>query len=230
MIKAKPLALAVKLKNIIDIYEAAQARIDAEREIQKGALDAGRDNDGIEPAIVRMMLARRKRMAKDPAETMRLEELADHYQFMLDGGRPDEKLLALADDEMSRVMALTSTDRPPEIEAIKKALGCSQGKAHKLRSMAAARLAVKSSCSSVKNEHEHSSSPRVGVRAAEITETDSRAAGGDEGLKQSGEGHAVTPEPNAGAVDAPAPITSDVIPEFCGRLVEADRAGVVADA
>lgn len=154
MIKAKPLALAQKLKNIVDICEAADTEIESQKLIQKGALDAGKENDGIEPAVVRKILARRKRLAKDPAETTRQEELGDLYQFMLEGGVPVE--LPKADDELSRVMALTNTSKPPKIEAIKKALGCSQGKAHKLRTLAAARLAVKSSSSSDENEHEHS--------------------------------------------------------------------------
>ena len=41
MIKAKPLALAQKLKNIVDIYEAADTEIENQKLIQKGALDAG---------------------------------------------------------------------------------------------------------------------------------------------------------------------------------------------
>ena len=157
MIKAKPLALAQKLKNIVDICEAADTEIESQKLIQKGALDAGKENDGIEPAVVRKILARRKRLAKDPAETTRQEELGDLYQFMLEGGVPVE--LPKADDELSRVMALTNTSKPPKIEAIKKALGCSQGKAHKLRTLVAARLAVKSSSSSNENEHEYSDTP-----------------------------------------------------------------------
>ncbi|TAJ89711.1 hypothetical protein [Reyranella sp.] len=149
--------LAKKLKNIVDIWEAADAQIEEQRLIQKGALDAGKENDGIEPAVVRKILARRKKLAKDPAETTRLEDLMVDYQFLLGEGREgDARPWTQADDEVSRVMALTNTDKPPKIEAIKKALGCSQGKAHKLRTLAATRLAKKSSSSCDDGEHEHS--------------------------------------------------------------------------
>lgn len=162
MIKAKPLALAQKLKNIVDICEAADTEIENQKLIQKGALDAGKENDGIEPAVVRKILARRKKLAKDPAETTRLEDLMTDYQFMLGEGREDARPWAQADDEVSRVMSLTNTSKPPKIEAIKKALGCSQGKAHKLRSIAAVRLAKKSSSSTDENEHEHLPKPQDG--------------------------------------------------------------------
>lgn len=162
MIKAKPLALAQKLKNIVDIFEAAETEIEAQKLIQKGALDAGKENDGIEPAVVRKIIARRKRLAKDPAETTRLEDLMTDYQFMLGEGREDVRPWTQADDEVSRVMALTNTSKPPKIEAIKKALGCSQGKAHKLRSIAAVRLAKKSSSSLDEREHEHLPKPEDG--------------------------------------------------------------------
>ena len=162
MIKTKPLALAQKLKNIVDICEAADTEIENQKLIQKGALDAGKENDGIEPAVVRKILARRKRIAKDPAETTRLEDLMTDYQFMLGEGREDTRPWTQADDEVSRVMALTNTSKPPKIDAIKKALGCSQGKAHKLRSIAAVRLAKKSSSSFDEREHEHLSQPEDG--------------------------------------------------------------------
>lgn len=155
MIKAKPLSLAHKLKSIVDICEAADAAIDEQNFIKKGALDTGKENDGIEPAVVRKILARRKKIAKDPAETTRLEDLMTDYQFMLGEGREDTRPWTQTDDEISRVMALTNTSKPPKIEAIKKALGCSQGKAHKLRSIVAVRLAKKSSSSSTPREHEH---------------------------------------------------------------------------
>jgi len=176
MIKAKPLALAQKLKNIVDICEAADAAIDEQNLIKKGALDAGKENDGIEPAVVRKILARRKKLAKDPAETTRLEDLMTDYQFMLGEGVEAARPWTQADDEVSRVMALTNTSKPPKIEAIKKVLGCSQGKAHKLRSIAAVRLAKKSSSSSDENEHEHLPKPE----------------GGDDGFVITGE---ITPQP-----------------------------------
>lgn len=155
MIKSKPLALAVKLKNLVDICEAADTEIENQKLIQKGALDAGKEDDGIEPAVVRKIVARRKKLAKDPVETTRLEDLMDEYKWMLGEGRETARPWTQADDEVSRVMALTNTSKPPKIEAIKKALGCSQGKAHKLRSIVAVRLAKKSSGSSDENEHEH---------------------------------------------------------------------------
>ena len=115
MIKAKPLALAQKLTNIVDICEAADTEIENQKLIQKGALDAGKENDGIEPAVVRKIIARRKRIAKDPAETTRLEDLMTDYQFMLGEGREDTRPWTQADDEVSRVMALTNTSKPPKI-------------------------------------------------------------------------------------------------------------------
>ena len=162
MIKAKPLALAQKLKVLVDICEAADTEIENQKLIQKGALDAGKENDGIEPAVVRKILARKKRLSKDPAETTRLEDLMTDYLFMLGEGREDTRPWTQADDEVSRVMALTNTGKPPKIEAIKKALGCSQGKAHKLRSIAAVRLAKKSSSSFDEREHEHLPKPEDG--------------------------------------------------------------------
>ena len=81
---------------------------------------------------------------------------------MLGEGREDTRPRTQADDEVSRVMALTNTSKPPKIDAIKKALGCSQGKAHKLRSIAAVRLAKKSSSSFGDNEHEHLPKPEDG--------------------------------------------------------------------
>lgn len=150
------LTLAKKLKGIVEICEAADATIEEQNLIKKGALEAGKENDGIEPAVVRKILARRKKLAKDPAETQRLEDLMTDYQFMLGEGREDTRPWTQTDDEVSRVMALTNTSKPPKIDAIKKALGCSQGKAHKLRTLAATRLAKKSSSSRDDDEHEHS--------------------------------------------------------------------------
>lgn len=201
MIKAKPLTLAQKLKNIVDICEAADSAIDAQNLIKKGALDAGKENDGIEPGVVRKILARRKRIAKDPAETTRLEDLMTDYQFMLGEGREDARPWTQVDDEVSRVMALTNTGRPPKIEAIKKALGCSQGKAHKLRSIAAVRLSKKSSSSLPAREHEHL--PEHDSETGEIEETPGAVPAGD------GTG-------TADVTSSPAPAVA--ITESCGGV------------
>ena len=216
MIKAKPLALAQKLKNIVDIYEAADTEIENQKLIQKGALDAGKEDDGIEPVVVRKIVARRKKLAKDPVETTRLEDLMDEYKWMLGEGRETARAWTQADDEVSRVMALTNTSKPPKIEAIKKALGCSQGKAHKLRSIVAVRLAKKSSGSSDENEHEHLPSHDAdGV----ITETEIAAPqGASPGTPQAAEAStsAATPAPDGGG--GAGPISDDtmrsVMPEI----------------
>lgn len=220
MIKAKPLALAQKLKNIVDICESADAEIEAQKLIQKGALDAGKENDGIEPAVVRKILARRKRLAKDPAETTRQEELGDLYQFMLEGGVPVE--LPKANDDLSRVMALTNTSKPPKIEAIKKALGCSQGKAHKLRTLAAARLAVKSSSSFDEREHEHSHDPVTG----EVTETqescgDAGSASATHNSHHVGHAEGAVAAPPASPHDTLAPHVTSPFPPSHHRADEA---------
>ena len=185
MIKAKPLTLAQKLKNIVDIYEEADARIEEQKLIQKGALDAGKENDGIEPSVVRKMVARRKRLAKDPVETQRLEDLAVDYQFFLEGGVEPVRSAAPASDELSRVLALTNTTKPPKIEAIKKALGCSQGKAHKLRTMAAVRLA-KSSSSSTQYEHEHFDRETGEIIETQPEDGDDGITGGEHGGETDG--------------------------------------------
>lgn len=201
------LSLAQKLKSIVDICEAAESEIEEQKLIQKGALDAGKENDGIEPAVVRKILARRKRLAKDPAETTRLEDLMTDYQFMLGEGREDARPWTQADDEVSRVMALTNTSKPPKIEAIKKALGCSQGKAHKLRSIAAVRLAKKSSSSFDEREHEHLPQPEDGDDG--ITESCGDAGSASATHNSHHVGHA------EGAVAAPpvSPHDTDHVPD-----------------
>lgn len=156
MIKPGPILLKTHLKGLIEELEASDARIVAERELQKAALDASKDAHGTEPSCIRRLVAFRRRKAKNAAETTRLEDIEDQYRFMVEGGVPPAYAPEVV-DELSRVLALTNTSKPPKIEAIKKALGCSQGKAHKLRSLAAVRLAsgVKSSSSSAPRELEH---------------------------------------------------------------------------
>lgn len=154
MIKPGPILLKTHLKGLFEELDKSDALIEAQREFQKAAIDASAENHGTDPAAIRQMKARRKKMAKDPAQVSRSDELYDHYKFMMEGGI-SPPVVPSPSDELSRVMALTNTAKPPKIEAIRKALGCSQGKAHKLRSQAAARLATKSSSSSVLREHEH---------------------------------------------------------------------------
>lgn len=157
MIKAGPITLKTHLKGLIEELEASDDRIASERELQKAALDASKEAHGTEAASVRRLVSLRRKIAKDPAEARRIEEIDDQYRFLVEGGdRPAHAPEVM--DELSRVLALTNTSKPPKIEAIKKALGCSQGKAHKLRSLAAARLASgarESSSSSTPREHEH---------------------------------------------------------------------------
>jgi len=208
MIKAGPILLKTHLKGLLEELEASDARIAAERELQKAALDASRENHGTEPSCIAKLRAFRRRKAKNPAEASRLEDIEDLYRFLIEGGEPPKHAPEVM-DELSRVMALTNTSKPPKIEAIRKALNCSQGKAHKLRSLAAARLAAKSSSSSTKREHEHLN---------ETEETNSRATGGVETQEAVRQGSAVPTcvEPSvdaAGGVDAPAPIPESRFPE-----------------
>lgn len=237
MIKAKPLSLAQKLKNIVDICEAADAAIDEQNLIKKGALDAGKENDGIEPGVVRKILARRKRIAKDPAETTRLEDLMTDYQFMLGEGREDTRPWTQTDDEISRVMALTNTTKPPKIEAIKKALGCSQGKAHKLRSIVAVRLAKKSSSSSTPREHEHlpERDESTAAPSAAPTALTPFSASPDDGVgagTHSEEGGAPNPvrDGEASADERDASASSSPPIEEITETLEADEASAVPEA
>jgi hypothetical protein len=193
VIKTKPLPLAVKLQNLLKVCAEARKIQREQAEIIKAALDEGRDNDGFEPAVVRKLIAYRERADKDPAETARVEELTDQYKFLADGGVIFD-MPAKLDSEIDRVMALCAGSKPPKIEAIKKALGCSQGKAHKLRSTAIARLAAKSSRSSDSREHEHADAE---VPAA------SPAPSGDEAIRNEGPALLAATEPGTNSKAAP---------------------------
>lgn len=141
------------LEQIVKVCEEARAAIDAQLEIIKGALDAGLEQHSLDPGAVRRLLAWRRKNEKDPAKRAFDDELDDQYRFLIEGGTAYD-MPAKADTEIERVMALCSGDKPPKIEAIKRALECSQGKAHKLRSLAVARLTAKSSSSRDEREHE----------------------------------------------------------------------------
>ena len=131
-----------KLKQIVKMCEDAQDEIDGQRLIQKGALTAAQESHGFDPAAVRRLMAWRRMKAKDPAKRASMDELDDQYRFLCEGGvgeMPEQ-----ADDDIDRVIALSS-EGLASIAAIKAALSVSQGKASKLRSLAAGRLAFKAS-------------------------------------------------------------------------------------
>jgi uncharacterized protein (UPF0335 family) len=59
--------------------------------------------------------------------------------------------------EVDRCMALVTSDKPPKIEAIKDLIGCSTGKAHKLRGLVEKRLGQFSRLSACDRENENPS-------------------------------------------------------------------------
>jgi len=108
--------------------------------------------------------------------------------------------------EVDRCMALVVDGKPPKIEAIKELIGCSAGKAHKLRGFVADRI---SSSNAVLRENENPPASS-GSQAAKANDAESP------------QGPLTTPDlaDAAGGVDAPAPI-----PETPGADLAGDGAG-----
>jgi hypothetical protein len=164
-------------KNDQEVIKERQAAI-------KARLDNAAALHGIDPAAVRRLLQRAK---KNEIDLDRDDEIDTIYEIIAKGGVPVRP--SRSDSELDRVLALTHTDKPPTIEKIKEAIGCSQGKAQKLRKSAVARLQAKSSSSREIAEHEH------------LTEQDGKSSGPRVGEPQtgqieSGEGEAAAPLPN----------------------------------
>jgi hypothetical protein len=101
----------------------------------KRQLDEAAAEHGIDPAAVRRLVARMRQWPEgdNDIEHERQEEIDEAYRAILNHG---ERIIPLrADAELDQVMSLVTNDKPPMIAAIKEAIGCSQGKAHKLRSL-----------------------------------------------------------------------------------------------
>jgi hypothetical protein len=125
--------------------------------------------DGIDPAAVRRFL---RKTEKNEIDRDRNDEIDTIYKVIVEGGVP--VLPSRSDSELDRVLALTNTDKPPKIAAIRQAIGCSQGKAHRLRSLAAARLMAKSSSSREIDEHELLTKQDGASGAARVVEPQKR--------------------------------------------------------
>jgi hypothetical protein len=157
---------------LMDVIGGCQNDLEVIKE-RRAAMKARLDNaaavHGIDPAAVRRLLAWLRKAEKNEITRDRNDEIDSTYKVIAKGGAP--ALPSRSDSELDRVLALTNTDKPPKIDAIKQAIGCSQGKAHKLRTLAAARLAAKSSSSRGIDEHElltKQDRPRGGPRLGKL--------------------------------------------------------------
>lgn len=132
--------LVHRLKNDLADIEDAKIRM-------KGRLNEAAALYGIDPAGARRLvswLKQQQKANKNDPDQARQEELDHTYRTIVQGGVP--AMPRRADGELDEVMALVNSNRPPKINDIMKAVSCSRGKAHKLRTLAIARLAAKSSC------------------------------------------------------------------------------------
>jgi hypothetical protein len=144
--KTLPLFSALK-----DVIAACQNDLEVIKERQ-AAIKAQLDNAaalGIDPAAVRRFL---RKADRNDIDRDRNDEIDTIYRVIANDGVP--VLPSRSDSELDSVLALTNTDKPPKIAAIRQAIGCSQGKAQKLRTLAAARLAAKSLSSREMDEDE----------------------------------------------------------------------------
>jgi hypothetical protein len=148
----KTWSLSSVLKDVIAACEDDLEVIKERRAAMKARLDNAAALDGIDPAAVRRHLAWRRKAAKNEIDRDRNDEIDTIYRIIASGGVP--VLPSRSDSELDRVLALTNTNKPPTIAAIRQAIGCSQGKASKLHKSAAARLEAKSSSSRGIDEHE----------------------------------------------------------------------------
>jgi hypothetical protein len=142
---------------LVDLVQRCAGDIDAIKEARtrmKKRLDAAAADYGIDPGAVRRLVAwLEKQSNSGNINHARAAELDDVYRSIMNGGTP--AVLKRTDTELDKVMALITGKKLPKIDDIMEAIGCSRGKAHKLRILAAARLAAeKSSCSSKSREHE----------------------------------------------------------------------------
>jgi len=147
----KTWSLSSALKDVIAACEHDLEVIKERRAAMKAQLDNAAAL-GIDPAAVRRFLAWRQKADKNEINRDRNDEIDAIYRIIANGGVP--VLPSRCDSELDRVLALTHTNKPPTIAAIKQAIRCSQGKASKLHKFAAARLEAKSSSSRGIDEHE----------------------------------------------------------------------------
>jgi hypothetical protein len=144
--------VVMRCKNDLADIETSRARM-------KSRLNEAAALYGIDPTAVRRLLVwvrqQQNNADRDQVDLARQEEIDQAYRAVINGGTPT--MPRRADAELDKVMLLVKANKPPKIDSIMEAVGCSRGKAHKLRTLAAARLAAKSSSSSKSREHELSS-------------------------------------------------------------------------
>jgi hypothetical protein len=114
----------------------------------KRRLDNAAAVHGIDPTAVRRLV----KMQQTGINYAPQEEIGAAYRAIVVGALPIRA--PRAETEFDKVMQLVSNNKAPKIDDIMTAISCSRGKAHKLRRLAAARLAEKSSRSSELHEHE----------------------------------------------------------------------------
>jgi hypothetical protein len=211
----KTLSLSSALKDVVAACQNDLKVIKERRAAIKARLDNAAALDGIDPAAVRRFL---RKAEKNEINGDRNDEIDTIYKVIVNGGVP--ALPSRSDSELDSVLALTNTNKPPKIDAIMQAIGCSRGKAHKLRRFAAARLEAKSSSSRGIDEHElltkqdrPSDGPRVGeLQKRQIEPLEPAAA------KKATSPH----EPETGEIVEPRKGADDdglEIPNFLKRLL-----------
>ena len=148
----KTLSFSSALKDVIAGCQNDLEVIKERRAAMKARLDNAAALHGINPAAARRVVAWRRQAEKNEINRDRNDEIDTIYKVIANGG-----VLVLpsrSDRELDGVLALTNTNKPPKIDAIMQAIGCSRGKASKLRNFAAVRLEAKSSSSRGIAEHE----------------------------------------------------------------------------
>jgi hypothetical protein len=140
---------------LIDVIGRCQGDIETIKKIRtamKARLDDAAAVHGIDPAAVRRLLTWLQQAEKNEVDCDRNDEIDAAYRVITTGGTP--VVPKRMDTELDKVMSLVTNDKPPKIDDIMQTIGCSRGKAHKLRTLAAARLAAKSSSSPKSRERE----------------------------------------------------------------------------
>ena len=207
-VEGRPMKTLSFSSALMDVIAGCQNDLEVIKE-RRAAMKARLDNaaaiHGIDPAAVRRLLAWLRTAEKNEINRDRKDEIDAIYKVIANGGVP--VLPSRSDIELDRVMELTNTDKPPKIAAIRQAIGCSQGKAQKLRKSAAARLAAKSSSSRGIDEHEllteqdrPSDGPRVGEQQKRQIEPFERTAAKKATLPHEPETGEIV-EPHKGADD-----------------------------
>ena len=141
----------------LDLFDIKHARARMNQRLHQAAAV-----HGIDPTAVRRLLTYMKQRddGNNNINYARQEEIDAAYGAIVNGELP--VVPSRADTELDKFMSLLTNDKPPKIDDIIKAISCSRGKAHELRTLAAIRLAAKSSCSSKSRERELSEGRRFG--------------------------------------------------------------------